>query len=258
MSDGEAESGASGRVRRQNVWELQVEIATKEIAFLKDKIKTWKEFGRQERLREKEEAKETKKEERERVKEFKGMTKHLEQVEQKVEKGATSMDGKKRKRGAAGAGPEKKARKPSGYNVYMGEALNKCKVDQPDMAQKDRMKLVAEGWKSMSDDEKKVFNDRAAEMAPSSSTANMPKPKSKNVKFTPKEDVVMMTPVVGNPNSDSDEDSDTLAHGSFPKSAPNTGDSVATTMSMDGLSKSEKKKAKKEKKKKDKKKKLKD
>lgn len=46
----------------------------------------------------------------------------------------------------------KKKRKPSAYNLYMGEATKRLKKKHPDMKQTEIMKFAAEEWRKQKDD----------------------------------------------------------------------------------------------------------
>ncbi len=47
----------------------------------------------------------------------------------------------------------KPKREPSAYNKYVKERMQQLKTDQPDVPTKDRMKLAAADWKSLTKQE---------------------------------------------------------------------------------------------------------
>lgn len=60
----------------------------------------------------------------------------------------------------------KKEHKPrySGYHLFMKEERVKVKAEQPDIRPQDLTSVVSKAWKVLSDEEKTIFNERAAKM----------------------------------------------------------------------------------------------
>ncbi|KAH0788152.1 high mobility group protein B3 [Histomonas meleagridis] len=57
---------------------------------------------------------------------------------------------------------DKPKRPRSGYLIFQAEVRPKIVEENPDILQKEIMKKVGQMWRDLSDEEKKVYNEKAA------------------------------------------------------------------------------------------------
>jgi len=230
MSDNEG-ADSSGKKGGGTLWEVQIEMAKKEITMLTERIKMLKEYGRNETKHKKEEVKEQKKIEKVKEKEVAGVYKELEKVAKEASKGV------KRKKGTGADGEPKPKRKVSAYNLYMKDATQDLIKAGNEMKQSERMGIIGQKWKALSDSEKKVYSDRAESMGDAPAAKPKATPKTpKNVTISSN---VTSTPA---PAYSSDDDSDDARR--VVKSVP---DNSSTDKKKDKKNKKNKKNKKKNK-----------
>ena len=66
-------------------------------------------------------------------------------------------DKPKKKRGRPAKVSDKPKREPSAYNKYVKERMEQIKTEQPDAPAKDRMKMAAADWKTLTKEEQQAY-----------------------------------------------------------------------------------------------------